>query len=83
MLVLDVLPRTFSTPMFWNDEDLKELEGTDIVGKIGKDDAEATYKRDVEPLVEVRKRKTRASKRQHQKRKYGIDTCLIETFRCI
>lgn len=30
---IDVLPREFSTPMFWNQDDLKELEGTDIVCK--------------------------------------------------
>lgn len=31
---LDVLPRQFSTPMFWEEADLKELEGTDIVCKL-------------------------------------------------
>jgi SET domain-containing protein 6 len=30
---IDVLPREFTTPMFWNQEDLKELEGTDIICK--------------------------------------------------
>lgn len=39
--------------MFWKEEDLNELEGTDIVAKIGKEDAEATYARDVKPFVEV------------------------------
>ena len=29
----DVLPKEFSTPMFWSSDDIKELEGTDIVGK--------------------------------------------------
>ncbi|KAG2201074.1 hypothetical protein INT47_010826 [Mucor saturninus] len=48
----DVLPRQFSTPMFWNETDLLELKGTDIVAKIGKEDAEATYERDVKPFVE-------------------------------
>lgn len=47
------MPRQFSTPMFWKEEDLNELEGTDIVAKIGKEDAEATYARDVKPFVEV------------------------------
>lgn len=32
-LVSDVLPKEFSTPMFWSLDDIKELEGTDIVGK--------------------------------------------------
>jgi SET domain-containing protein 6 len=31
---LDVLPRQFNTPMFWNQQDLKELEGTDIIRKV-------------------------------------------------
>ncbi|KAI8094076.1 hypothetical protein BDF21DRAFT_331545 [Thamnidium elegans] len=48
----DVLPRNFSTPMFWDQQDLKELNGTDIVSKIGKEDAEATYERDIKPIVE-------------------------------
>ncbi|GAA5801774.1 hypothetical protein HPULCUR_007227 [Helicostylum pulchrum] len=48
----DVLPRNFSTPMFWDQQDLKELDGTDIVSKIGKEDAEATYERDIKPIVE-------------------------------
>ncbi|KAI7887800.1 uncharacterized protein EV154DRAFT_605310 [Mucor mucedo] len=38
--------------MFWNETDLLELKGTDIVAKIGKEDAEATYERDVKPFVE-------------------------------
>lgn len=42
--------------MFWNKDDLKELEGTDIVAKIGKEDAEATYERDVKPFVEVKRK---------------------------
>ena len=29
----DILPREFDTPMFWNEEELAELEGTGIVGK--------------------------------------------------
>lgn len=47
----DVLPTTFTTPMFWESEDLKGLEGTDIVAKIGKEDAEATFERDIKPLI--------------------------------
>lgn len=39
--------------MFWNEKDLLELKGTDIVAKIGKEDAEATFERDVKPFVEV------------------------------
>lgn len=32
--MVDVLPRQFSTPMFWEEADLKQLEGTDIVCKL-------------------------------------------------
>ena len=28
----DILPREFDTPMFWNDDDLAELEGTGVIG---------------------------------------------------
>lgn len=30
---LATLPTAFDTPMFWNDNDLKELEGTSVVGR--------------------------------------------------
>lgn len=29
----DILPREFDTPMFWNEDDLSELEGTGVIGK--------------------------------------------------
>lgn len=32
-LWLAILPSHFDTPMFWNDNDLKELEGTSVVGR--------------------------------------------------
>ena len=28
----DILPRNFDTPMFWNEEELAELEGTGVIG---------------------------------------------------
>ncbi len=33
----DVLPVAFETPMFWNDEELKQLQASSIIGRIGKD----------------------------------------------
>ncbi|KAI9026673.1 hypothetical protein CLU79DRAFT_803426 [Phycomyces nitens] len=47
----DVLPKAFATPMFWGDDDIKGLEGTDIVGKIGKSDAEAMFKTKILPII--------------------------------
>ncbi|KAL0094670.1 hypothetical protein J3Q64DRAFT_1629571 [Phycomyces blakesleeanus] len=47
----DILPKTFSTPMFWGDDDIKGLEGTDIVGKIGKSDAEAMFESNILPII--------------------------------
>ena len=29
---IGILPSHFDTPMFWNDEDLQELQGTSVVG---------------------------------------------------
>ncbi|KAJ3982773.1 hypothetical protein F5890DRAFT_1527670 [Lentinula detonsa] len=40
---LAILPTAFNTPMFWNDQDLKDLEGTPVVEKLGKEDAERDY----------------------------------------
>lgn len=49
----DVLPTEFSTPMFWSAEDLEELKGTDVMDKIGKEDAEAMFQRELEPIIKV------------------------------
>ncbi|CAO3670452.1 unnamed protein product [Rhizopus stolonifer] len=37
--------------MFWNQDDLKELEGTDIVSKIGKQQAEELFHNELEPII--------------------------------
>ncbi|KAI8150416.1 hypothetical protein BJV82DRAFT_587127 [Fennellomyces sp. T-0311] len=47
----DVLPKDFSTPMFWNKDELEELKGTGIVEKIGKDDAEAMFAQEIQPII--------------------------------
>ncbi|KAF9178274.1 hypothetical protein BGZ51_003961 [Haplosporangium sp. Z 767] len=47
----DILPEEFSTPMFWSNEELKELVGTGIIDKIGKDEAEAVFKEKLWPLI--------------------------------
>ncbi|KAE9389886.1 SET domain-containing protein, partial [Gymnopus androsaceus JB14] len=51
---LATLPTAFDTPMFWNDNDLKELEGTSVVEKLGKDDAERDYNEKVLPAIQSR-----------------------------
>lgn len=39
----DIMPTQFSTPMFWQESDLKHLAGTSIADKIARDEAEADY----------------------------------------
>ncbi|KAF8967820.1 hypothetical protein BDZ97DRAFT_1801404, partial [Flammula alnicola] len=51
---LDILPSTFDTPMFWNDVDLAELQGTSVVEKLGRDQAEKDYNEKVLPAVHSR-----------------------------
>lgn len=41
---LDIMPKDFSNmPMFWPDEDLKELVGTTLPEKVGREDADTEY----------------------------------------
>ncbi|ORZ17926.1 hypothetical protein BCR42DRAFT_460436 [Absidia repens] len=47
----DLLPRTFSTPMFWTD--LKPLEGTDVMNKIGKQEADQCYDDQIVPILKA------------------------------
>ncbi|KAI8376131.1 uncharacterized protein BYT42DRAFT_573524 [Radiomyces spectabilis] len=49
----DVLPKDFTTPMFWKDEEMKELEGTDIPAKIGKTEAETMFRDEIEPIIKA------------------------------
>ncbi|KAI8990213.1 hypothetical protein BDB01DRAFT_780451 [Pilobolus umbonatus] len=48
----DILPTTFSTPMFWSEDELKELEGTDVIEKIGKSEAEDSYREHILPIIQ-------------------------------
>lgn len=48
---LDVLPTTFETPMFWSEDELKELEGTVLTHKIGKQSSDAKLLSRVVPVV--------------------------------
>ncbi|KAJ8486926.1 hypothetical protein ONZ51_g4522 [Trametes cubensis] len=51
---LDVLPNKFDTPMFWGEEDIQELQGTAVVDKIGRDEAERDYHDKVTPAIKSR-----------------------------
>lgn len=46
-----VLPREFDTLMFWTSSELQELQGSAIVEKIGKQDAEESILEMIAPLV--------------------------------
>ncbi|KAM5530522.1 hypothetical protein V8D89_015799 [Ganoderma adspersum] len=51
---LATLPEKFDTPMFWTEEDLKELQGTAVVDKIGRHEAERDYHEKVAPVLKSR-----------------------------
>lgn len=47
----DIMPTEFSTPMFWQLEDLRHLDGTSIADKIARDEAEADYHGKAVPFI--------------------------------
>ncbi|RYP79789.1 hypothetical protein DL770_006504 [Monosporascus sp. CRB-9-2] len=49
---LDVLPRTFDTPMFWSENELSELQASAITSKIGKDEAENMFRAKILPVIQ-------------------------------
>ncbi|OBZ70756.1 N-lysine methyltransferase setd6 [Grifola frondosa] len=51
---LACLPTTFDTPMFWSEEELQELQGTAVVEKIGKKEAEQDYYEKLIPAIQSR-----------------------------
>ena len=50
---IQLLPVQFDTPMFWTDAELAELQGSAIVGKIGKKEAEAGFIAQLVPIVKA------------------------------
>ncbi|KAI0743984.1 hypothetical protein C8Q80DRAFT_1220766 [Daedaleopsis nitida] len=48
------LPEKFDTPMFWEEDEIKELQGTAVVDKIGRDDAERDYRSKLIPAFKSR-----------------------------
>ncbi|KAG6920153.1 hypothetical protein DXG01_004919 [Tephrocybe rancida] len=51
---LAILPTNFDTPMFWDESDLKELDGTSVVDKLGREEAEQSYKDKLLPAIQSR-----------------------------
>ncbi|RYP11862.1 hypothetical protein DL767_011265 [Monosporascus sp. MG133] len=49
---LDVLPRTFDTPMFWSENELSELQASAITSKVGKDEAENMFRAKILPVIQ-------------------------------
>ncbi|KAF9579029.1 hypothetical protein BGW38_004892 [Lunasporangiospora selenospora] len=47
----DILPTKFSTPMFWTEQDLQELDGTGVPDKIGQEEAESLFKESLWPII--------------------------------
>lgn len=48
----DVLPSSFDTPMFWSEGELRELQASSIVHRIGKDEADNLFRAKVLPVIE-------------------------------
>jgi len=48
---LDILPQRFDTPMFWTEEELQELKGTEVLPRIGKQKSEQQYTEQLLPLI--------------------------------
>lgn len=49
-----VLPSHFDTPMFWNDDELAELQASSVTKRLGKEEAEVTFREKVLPMVKKR-----------------------------
>lgn len=47
-----LLPTEFDSLMFWSDEELAQLEGSTVLGKIGREEANETFDETVKPFVE-------------------------------
>lgn len=48
---LDLLPRDFDTLMYWADIELLNLQGSAVVGKIGKHSADTAFHQKILPLI--------------------------------
>ncbi|KAI9722093.1 MAG: hypothetical protein M1828_004907 [Chrysothrix sp. TS-e1954] len=48
---LDILPHSFDTLMFWSKDELCELQASAICGKIGRSEADKTFRTEILPFV--------------------------------
>ncbi|EME82409.1 uncharacterized protein MYCFIDRAFT_40308 [Pseudocercospora fijiensis CIRAD86] len=48
---LDILPESFNTLMFWTDNELQYLQGSAILSKIGKEEADNTFSEQLLPII--------------------------------
>lgn len=49
----NVVPKSFSTPMFWDEDEAKKLlQGSKVFDKIGKKSAEGLFKEKILPIIE-------------------------------
>lgn len=48
---LSILPKGFDTLIYWSPEELAELQGSAVLDKIGKDDADVSFKKCLLPVV--------------------------------
>ena len=49
---LNILPTEFDTLMYWSSTELAELQGSTVVNKIGKDQAETRFRNDLLPITQ-------------------------------
>ncbi|KAK6521603.1 hypothetical protein TWF506_001816 [Arthrobotrys conoides] len=49
----DSLPTEFDTLMYWSPDELKELEGSAVLNKIGKEEAEMMYSEEIKTFVDA------------------------------
>lgn len=48
---LDVLPKTFETPMFWDERELTELQASPLLRRIGRHSAEEAFRKLLLPIL--------------------------------
>lgn len=49
---LKILPSTFSTPMFWSSAEVAELQGSTLRQKIGREEADESYRTIIQPILQ-------------------------------
>ncbi|KAK0556412.1 Ribosomal lysine N-methyltransferase 4 [Tilletia horrida] len=47
----DIMPTSFDSPMMWEADELKELEGTDVLPRVGRIEADESYTSVVRPYI--------------------------------